>query len=798
MSEKQYIADNAKLLAEWDMDENTRLGLDPAKTLYGSNKKAWWRCTKGHKWMAVISSRAMLGTGCPYCSGHKILSGYNDLITLNPFLAKEWDYDRNEMNPIEISPNSHEKAWWKCSTCGNKWQAQIKSRNIGAGCPECGKKKLGVSQRRNRLIERGSLAQNNPKLAIEWHPTKNGDLTPNDVLTGSNEKVWWLGKCGHEWQAVISSRSVGNGCPICGFKQSAKTRIQQKVASGGSLAEKNSQLAAEWHPTKNGGLSPNDVLYGSDQKIWWQCRKGHEWQAVISSRVSGVGCPICKAEQHSSFPEQAILYYCNKVTRAENRYIGLGKEIDVYLPDFNLGIEYNGKFYHRNKGKSDQAKIDYFKNLGIRIITIAEGNENRIVGDTIEYVYSSSQKDSLTWAITKVFDIISVSCPHIDIAADTAAIYEQYIFLEKENSISAKNPTVAKEWNYEKNGRLTPEMLSFASNKRVWWMCEKGHEWKAVISSRTTSNVGCPYCSGRLPIQGETDLLTVNPKLAEEWHPTKNGDLTPVQVLPNSNKRVWWRCSTCGYEWKTGVNDRNSGKGCHICAKSKQKESYRENRIKKYGSLMDNAPKIAEEWHPEKNGNLTPDKVLVGTNQKVWWLGKCGHEWEAVISSRTLQKTGCPFCSGHRIMSGYNDLVTLNPTLAKEWDYSRNYLDPTKTSPNNSQKAWWKCTICGHEWQAQIASRNSGSGCPECGKKKLGASQRRNRLIERGSLAQNNPNLAIEWHPSKNASLTPNDVLTGSHQKVWWLCPICGYEWLSEVKNRNAGRGCPQCAKRKK
>ena len=710
---KQYIADNAQLIAEWDIDENTRLGLDPAKLLYGSNKKAWWRCTKGHKWMAVISSRAIQGTGCPYCSGHKILSGYNDLITLNPFLAKEWDYDRNGMDPIEISPNSHKKAWWKCSACGNEWQAQIKSRNTGAGCPECGKKKLGESQRNNRLLERGSLAQNNPKLAIEWHPTKNGDLTPNDVLTGSNEKVWWLGECGHEWEAVISSRSIGNGCPICGFKQSAKTRVQQKIASGGSLAEKNPQLAAEWHPTKNVGLSPNDVLYGSDQKVWWQCRKGHEWQAIISSRVSGVGCPICKAEQHSSFPEQAILYYCKKVTRAENRYIGLGKEIDVYLPDFNLGIEYNGKFYHRNKVKSDQAKIDYFKNLGIRIITIAEGNENRIVGDTIEYVYSSSQKDSLTWAITKVFDIISVPCPHINIAADTAAIYEQYIFLEKENSISAKNPTVAKEWNYEKNGRLTPEMLSFASNKRVWWKCEKGHEWKAVISSRTTSNVGCPYCSGRLPIQGETDLLTVNPKLAEEWHPTKNRDLTPVQVLPNSNKRVWWRCSTCGYEWKAGVNDRNSGKGCHICAKSKQKESYRENRIKKYGSLMDNAPEIADEWHPEKNGNLTPDKVLVGTNQKVWWLGKCGHEWQAVVASRTIQKSGCPVCSGRKIWTGYNDLVTINPILAEEWDYDKNSLDPTIISPNSHKKAWWKCKN-GHSWEAEIKSRNLGCGCPQC------------------------------------------------------------------------------------
>ena len=216
MSEKQYIADNAKLLAEWDMDENTRLSLDPAKLLYGSNKKAWWRCTKGHKWMAVISSSAMLGTGCPYCSGHKILSGYNDLITLNPFLAKEWDYDRNEMNPIEISPNSHEKAWWKCTICGHEWQAQIASRNSGSGCPECGKKKLGASQRRNRLIERGSLAQNNPNLAIEWHPSKNDSLTPNDVLTGSHQKVWWLCPiCGYEWLSEVKNRNAGRGCPQC-------------------------------------------------------------------------------------------------------------------------------------------------------------------------------------------------------------------------------------------------------------------------------------------------------------------------------------------------------------------------------------------------------------------------------------------------------------------------------------------------------------------------------------------------------------------------------------------------------
>ena len=133
----------------------------------------------------------------------------------------------------------------------------------------------------------------------------------------------------------------------------------------------------------------------------------------------------------------------------------------------------------------------------------------------------------------------------------------------------------------------------------------------------------------------------------------------------------------------------------------------------KNGSLSQNNPEIAEEWHPTKNADLTPNDVLVGTNQKVWWLGKCGHEWQAVVASRTIQKSGCPVCSGRKILTGYNDLVTINPILAEEWDYDKNSLDPTTISPNSHKKAWWKCKN-GHSWEAEIKSRNLGCGCPQC------------------------------------------------------------------------------------
>ena len=106
----------------------------------GSDFKAWWNCEKGHSYQATVANR-VAGKGCPICAGKKIVAGINDLVTLNPKLASEWDYVENTLDPQSTSPNSHKKAYWICSVCGNKWEAQIKSRNTGTGCPKCAREK---------------------------------------------------------------------------------------------------------------------------------------------------------------------------------------------------------------------------------------------------------------------------------------------------------------------------------------------------------------------------------------------------------------------------------------------------------------------------------------------------------------------------------------------------------------------------------------------------------------------------------------------------------------------------------
>jgi DNA-directed RNA polymerase subunit RPC12/RpoP len=267
---------------------------------------------------------------------------------------------------------------------------------------------------------------------------------------------------------------------------------------------------------------------------------------------------------------------------------------------------------------------------------------------------------------------------------------------------------IAKEWNYERNVNLKPEHFAPNSHKKVWWKCSKGHEWQATIANRNKGRK-CPYCSGKKVLKGYNDLQTVDPALAKEWNYEKNNGLSPTEVTPNSNKKVWWRCSQ-GHEWVVAINNRTNGNGCPYCTGR--------YIVKGENDLQTVNPTLAKEWNYEKNNGLTPTDVTANSNKKVWWKCSQGHEWQATIANRNYG-TGCPYCSGRYAIKGKNDLQTVNPTLAKEWNYEKNNngLSPSEVTPNSNKKVWWRCNQ-GHEWQAIIQDRNKGSGCPICRKNK--------------------------------------------------------------------------------
>ena len=559
------------------------------------------------------------------------------------------------------------------------------------------------------------LATVNPELAKEWHPTKNGDLKPSDVSGWGHQKVWWLGKCGHEWEQRIYSRTQGSGCPVCSRQKQIVSYVRTKIDQKGSLFDVNPELASEWHPTKNEGLTPDMVTAGSNRKVWWLGSCGHEWQASVVSRNKGHGCPICFKEMQTSFAEQAVFYYVHQVfPDAINRDVSFGKEIDVYIPSLRIGIEYDGSRYHVSVEK-DMAKNEFFANLGVRLIRIREVGCPKIdVSNVI--LCDSRNDDSLNHALIVLFDLLGVSNIPINVVKDHVTILNNYILQRKENSLASQYPELAKEWHPTKNGNLMPDMVLPASMKRVWWQCSKGHEWLETVNKRTSMNIGCPYCSNHRVWPGFNDLATTHPALAKEWHPTKNGDLKPTDISFGSERKVWW-FGSCGHEWCDTPNSRTSkSTGCPYCSGRRV--------LKGFNDLKTINPILAEQWHPTKNGDLIPENVSPGSGEKVWWLGSCGHEWQAAIYSRAKDGNGCPFCGRqhgvqlrrHTLIERRGSLLDVYPELAKEWHPEKNgTLTPADVTCRSGKRVWW-LGKCGHEWQATIAHRVDGTECPFCAK----------------------------------------------------------------------------------
>lgn len=276
-------------------------------------------------------------------------------------------------------------------------------------------------------VKKQSLQEAYPEIAAEWHPTKNGTITPDDVTPGSPKKMWWICQKGHEWQAAISDRVRGSGCPYCSGK---------KVLPETSLAAINPELAAQWNPTKNGELTPEQVAPFSYRKVWWLCPNGHEWEAQISNRSNGNGCPYCAGQW---------------VIPGEN-------DLETLYPDV-------------------AAQWHPTKNLGLK--------PNQVKAKSMKMVWWICEKGH-EWKDSVYHRTSGRGCPYC---------VGQRVWVG-DNDLATLRPDIAAQWNDTKNGELTPEQVTLRSSKKVWWLCENGHEWQATVYNRTLG-CGCPVCYGR-------------------------------------------------------------------------------------------------------------------------------------------------------------------------------------------------------------------------------------------------------------------------------------------------------------
>lgn len=278
-----------ELMKEWLTEKNP--GLWPSELLPMSGK-VWWQCSKNkkHQWQTSISSRTFNGSGCPFCSGNQSCNS-NSLAALLPDLAKQWEAQLNgSLTPADVTLGSNKFVWWKCPAGPDHiFQTLVKLRVTAfeagtSGCPYCHSLKPSVTNRLSVLF---------PEVAAEWHKTENHKLglSLENMVAKSSKKVWWIcsNNRAHKWQAKITDRTTKlSGCPYCNNK---------RASTQNNLVSKFPEIASQWHPKKNGKLSPRQVLPMSGKSFWWQCpvNKKHEWQARVSARTAfSSACPFCK------------------------------------------------------------------------------------------------------------------------------------------------------------------------------------------------------------------------------------------------------------------------------------------------------------------------------------------------------------------------------------------------------------------------------------------------------------------------------------------------------------------------
>ena len=301
-----------------------------------------------------------------------------------------------------------------------------------------------------------------------------------------------------------------------------------------------------------------------------------------------------------------------------------------------------------------------------------------------------------------------------------------------------------------------PSKVTSADMESRLWRCARGHEWRARASNRAgASKTGCPFCSNRRVLKGFNDLLTTHPEIAAEadgWNPDS--------LTAGSHQKRQWRC-TDGHTYITTPYNRVKGSQCHICTGQKPNIGIND--------LATTHPNLL---HEIVDGN--PNEVTAGSNRKFTWKCNRGHSYVTSPKQRTSGR-GCSVCAGKVVLSGFNDLATVNPVLALQADG----WDPRTIAANSEMRKPWR-GACGHVWTAQIGNRNKGAGCPICGGKQI--------LVGFNDLLSTHPEIAMEadgWDP--------RTVMAGSNKKVKWKCSN-EHSWQATLNDRSRGSGCPTCA----
>jgi ssDNA-binding Zn-finger/Zn-ribbon topoisomerase 1 len=501
------------LIAQWHPTKNG--DKTPDNTRVGSGIEVWWVCpvSSTHEWESAPLTRASGKQGCPFCSGKRVLKGFNDLATTHRELASSWHPSLNtEFSVHEVSASSNKKAWWVCPIgSDHAWEATINSRKQGNKCPYCSNRAIlaGFNDLGSSIEHKDIVAQ--------WHP-KNS-LSPSEVSVASGKKVWWLCEDKHEWEAIVSNRTTkGSGCPIC--RKSSKPKKLATVAE--------TALASEWH--EDNTRSATEVTVGSSYNALWKCAKNHVWEAVVSNRIRGGGCLVCSGHKivagvndlASSKEHAHLIAEWHPSNTLTPETVGLGTDVEI-LWICAEGHEWKANVYSRTHYKHGcpgcagrTLQTENKLSVANYPALVAQWHVSNKT-EPQEISFRSTRK--VTWQCPKDARHVWLASPASrSLSGKDCPVCSGRLVIKGVNDLES-NPawnTLVSQWHPENS--MLPSEVSFASSYRAKWTCTKkaNHVWESFVYARTrTANpTECPQCAAALQVsRGENEIYEMLLKL---------------------------------------------------------------------------------------------------------------------------------------------------------------------------------------------------------------------------------------------------------------------------------------------
>ena len=554
--------------------EKHRSRYDYSKVKYtGYHKKIIITC-KLHGDFSQTADNHISGNGCKRCAQIQRTKTTEQFI-INAKIKHGSKYDYS--NSIYISSN--QPITIICKFHG-KFNQVANTHEAGHGCPAC-------------AIElRAKLTTLSTEEIIQRFKEKHGFRYDYSKVnyTQYHNKVTVTCLVHGDFFPSPANHITGTGCYACGLVASAKKNSINGLSKEYNFAAMFPEKAKMWHPTKNKNKKPDEFLPMSNQKAHWQCEFGHEFAAEISSlgRSTGNGCRMCSHQ--TSTPEIRILTECEYIfSEVLSRFRINNNEIDIYIPELKIGIEFDGSYWHKSKEKKDKKKNDLFKEKNISLIRVREFPLEKIDKNDICVSQDKITKQDID-RIFKTINSLSNQKYNDEIKSYVSSesffnekLYKTYLSYFPsplpQNAFSSTHRDLSMEWNYEKNDPLKPNNFTSGSHFKAWWSCtnKKHPSFDQIIKSRVKGD-GCPYCSHQKVIF-EDSIAYLHPEIAREWHYDLN-DKLPEKISENSGYEAWWICPLKGCEYQKVVRHRTIKKqDCKECFGIKNRKSHKKHAL---------------------------------------------------------------------------------------------------------------------------------------------------------------------------------------------------------------------------